>query len=223
MESLRNALALLDAEPPGAGVKERVLRAFSERRRLASRLRRNLPRAAAVAGLLVAGTAAAMPGSPVRRWALEGFRAFFRTQDVSPPSPVESPGLLPENSPAVPETVGATLRATSEGLELRVTGLRAGALLQVTLVAGDQAGIFAGEGTRFRTEPRRLEASGPPGDVTVEIPVGAASIVVQVDDRVYLRKTGGVLEVLGPVLSRTPDEIIFAPLEPTTNAPRTGV
>lgn len=223
MDTLRDALALLDVEPSGGRARERVLRTASERRRLAGRLRRSLPRAAAVIVFLAAGAAAAMPGSPVRQWALAGFRAAFGSQERSPSAPVASPDVAPEAPPAGPETVGATLRATSEGLELRVVGLRPGALLRVVLVEGDQAGIFAGEGTRFRTESRRMEAAGPPGDVKVEIPGGAADVILYVNDRVYLRKTEEVLEVPGPVLSRTTDEIIFAPSDSTSNAPRAGV
>lgn len=222
LATLRDALALLDVEPSGGRARERILRTASERRRLAGQLRRSLPRAAAIIVFLAAGAAAAMPGSPVRQWALAGFRATFGSQGTSPSTPVESPGLVPEAAPAGTETVGATLRATSEGLELRVVGLRPGALLRVSLVEGDRAGIFAGEGTRFRTESRRMEAADPPGDVKVEIPVGAPDVRLFVNDQVYMRKIDEALEVPGPVLSRTPDEIIFAPSDSTSNAPRGG-
>ncbi len=109
------------------------------------------------------------------------------------------------------EQVGATIAASSAPLALEIIGLPADASIRVLLVEGDQAGIFAGEGTRFRTNSGVLVASEPLGEVTVEIPLAATGVSLSVNGEPYLEKTEGGLEVFGPVRTRTPTEIRFGP------------
>ena len=223
LDSLSEALALLDVEPPLETIRVRLLREMSGGRRGWGTFRRNLPRAASFAILLTAGAAAALPGSPVRRWVTRGWDAVSgsgeTTEAVSP-----SPSATEGTDVPGPEvgTVGATIPAGADGLELHVRELAGTASLRILLVEGSQAGIFGGEGTRFRTEAGRVIATGPPGDVTMEIPMEASPVLVVVNGEVYLRKTEEGLELLGPVLARTPTEIRFGPSGAGTNGPAAG-
>ena len=181
------------------------------------------PRAASFAVLLTAGAAAALPGSPVRQWMVRGWEAISGAES---PSSIASPAGE-ERGPVEgvggsSELVGATLLAGREGIELHVSELAPTASLTIVLVEGNRAGIFTEEGTRFRSESGRLEALGPPGDVTVEIPSEARQVLVVVNGNIYLRKTGQGLELLGPVRTRTPTEIRFGPSGPSSNGPPSG-
>lgn len=212
-----DALLSLDMEPPVERARARVLRREADRRRPGVILRRNLPRAASFVALLVAGSAFALPGSPLRGWLASTWNSVTGSGDAATeilPSP--------EDAPASPEMVGATIPVSSDGLELSVRGLAEGASVRVVLVEGDRAGIFAGEGTRFRSEARRLEASSPLGDVTVEIPRDAVLVSVVVNGEVFLRKTAQGLQLLGPVRTRTPTEIRFGPSGGSANPPPSG-
>jgi hypothetical protein len=173
-----------------------------------------LPWAASVALLLTAGAASALPGSPVRDWLAQGWSAVTGTGSRATEPPrvapaVEEATAAPE--PAVLEEIGASILAGEEGVELWIRGLPAGADLRVVWVEGDMAGIFAGEGTRFRTEAGRVEAQAPPGAVRVEIPRSLGSVVLGVDGIVVLRVSGGEVDTFAPVQRRTPMEILFRP------------
>lgn len=212
--ALVEALPFLDVEPPMEKARARVLRREAERRRPGVVLRRNLPRAASFVVLLTAGTAFALPGSPLREWLATTWKSVSGPGEAATEA---SPAL--EGVPPTPGTVGATIPATSDGLELRILELREGASVRVLLVEGNRAGIFAEEGTRFRSQAGRLEATQPPGDVTMEVPTDAAIVSIVVNGEVFLRKTAQGLELLGPVRDRTSTEIRFRPSGGGTNRP----
>jgi hypothetical protein len=214
LETLVEVLSCLDVEPAMERARARVLEKEAESRRLGVILRRNIPRAASFVVLLTAGTAFALPGSPLREWLA---RTWETASGPGKAAPEASPA--PAGATTAPEMVGATIPATSDGIELTVLGLPEGSSVRVVLVEGDRAGIFAGEGTRFRSEARRLVASEPPGDITMEIPRGATLVSVVVNGELYLRKTGEGLELLGPVRNRTPTEIRFGPSDRGANPP----
>jgi hypothetical protein len=104
---------------------------------------------------------------------------------------------------------GASIPVSQEGVELWIRELPQGATVRVEWIDGDQVGIFAQEGTRYRTELNRLEAQGPPGDVRVELPRSLTDVLVGADDQLLLRLSGGELELPGPVSSRSPEAIVF--------------
>ncbi len=176
-----------------------------------------LPWAASIALLVTAGAASALPGSPVREWVAQGWGALTGSGDAA--VGLESVEPAAEEAPTAPATAdpaetGASILAGEEGVELWILGLPAGADLRVVRVDGNMAGIFAGEGTRFRTEEGRLEAEAPPGAVRVEIPRSLENAVVGVNGTVLLRLAGGKMEIFGPVQRRTPMEILFRPDSP---------
>jgi len=221
LERVTDALSHLDVEPPLETARLRVVKATAGKSPPHQALRRYLPHAASFLVLLTAGTAAALPGSPVRKWITWTWEAVSGSGSgvtASTTSSEEDPAPESVASETLP-SVGATLTAPPEGVELHVSGFSAEASLRVVLVDGDRAGIFAGEGTRFRSETRRLEASDPPGDVTVEIPRSAAAVTLTVNGEVYLEKTEEGLELLGPVRARSSTEIRFGPSGGDPNAP----
>lgn len=220
MATVAEALSLLDVEPGLEGARARILKRNAEGPAPGARIRRNLPRAASFVILLTAGAAAALPGSPIRRWVTRGWEAISHAEEpVNPTGQGIEAGEPATAATADPGMVGATIPLRQGGLELVLRDLGAGASLRILLVDGGQAGIFAGEGTRFRSETGRLVASGPPGDVTMEIPLRQPRVLVTVNGQPYLRKTDRGLEILGPVSSRTPTEIRFQPSESGTNGP----
>ena len=82
-------------------------------------------------------------------------------------------------------------------------------------IDGEEAWVYAGEGTRFTILDGRFEVIAPPGAVRVEIPRIFRRVIVGLDGEVLLRKAGGELEILAPVKERTPSEIRFeAPSAP---------
>jgi hypothetical protein len=173
-----------------------------------------LPWAASIALLLTAGAASALPGSPVRGWLLQGWEALVGSHsqvlDAETGTAVHSEAVVtPEASD--PVETGASILAGDEGVELWIRGLPPGADLRVVWVDGNMAGIFAGEGTRFRTEPGRLEAEAPPGTVRVEIPRSLSRVVVGVDGKVLVRVSGDEVDILGPIQRRTPMEVVLRP------------
>ncbi|MGW8266741.1 MAG: hypothetical protein ACWGSQ_10255 [Longimicrobiales bacterium] len=218
MVTAAEALSILDVEPGLERARARILRREADGRRPGAMVRRNLPRAASFVILLTAGAAAALPGSPVRRWVARGWEAVSRPEEpASFPEQGLEAGVATEGTPEDPRIVGATVPLGPGGLELDLRNLGPDASLRILFVEGTQAGIFAGEGTQFRSETGRLVASNPPGDVTVEVPLRAPRVLVTVNGETYLRKTERGLELLGPVRSRTPTEVRFGPSEPGTN------
>jgi len=211
-KNLSDAFSLLDVEAPEESARGRILEEARKRKLFGRWVRRNLAKAASITVLLTAGAAAALPGSPVRRLVGNSLEAVFQGDQAVSPASAEDPGEgVGTGDPRDPSLVGATISALSGPLALKVEGLEGTATLRVLLVEGDQAGIFAGEGTRFRTVSGELLASGPPGEVFVEIPLSATGVTVSVNGELYLAKTEGGLEILGPVRTRTPTEIRFGP------------
>jgi hypothetical protein len=96
-------------------------------------------------------------------------------------------------------------------IEIRIQGLGAEADLRVQWAEGKEAWVYAGEGTRFNSIAGRLEAYDPPGSIRVVIPRDSREVTLYLNGRVLLRKSGGDLEVLGPVEERSPSEILFGP------------
>ena len=149
----------------------------------------------------------------MRQWVLQEWGAIFGDGPVTTQI---SPGVmdaLPTGADDL-ELVGATLPMTAEGVELRIEDMVEGAEIRVLLVDGKRVGMFAQEGTAFRTEAGLLEARSAPGGITVEIPRDGALVEITVEGVVFLRMSRGEMELLGPVKSRTPDEIRFGPTPP---------
>jgi hypothetical protein len=206
------ALLHVDLEPRLERSRSRVL---ARRRAAPPRVAGHsisLPKAASIALLLTGAAATALPGSPVRRWVVEGWRElagsaetdFVREDSGEEGANPEAP--LPE---AGSRETGASIPTSIQGVELWIHDLAPAAELRVVWTDGEEAWIYAGEGTRFSRVGSRLEAFAPPGAVRVEIPRSLDQFVVGLNGSVLLRKSGGELEIVGPAQRRTPSEIIF--------------
>jgi hypothetical protein len=220
---VEEALSALDVEPPLAEARSRLLsRRVAPRRRpfLAASL--TLPRAASIALLLTGAVVTALPGSPVRRWMRQGWSAITGSvqEETSPTTPVETP-LETETTPleGIPQESGVSVPALEGGVEIWIRDLAPEADLRVLWTDGDEAWVYAGEGTRFNRAEGRLEASGPPGAIRVEIPRTLRHVVLGLNGTVLLRKTGEELEITGPVQERSPSEIRFEGLGGSNDGP----
>jgi anti-sigma factor RsiW len=221
-EAAAASLALLDAEPRVQEARQaiRAYRARIESRGSAastgSWVRMSLPKAASIALLLTGVTVTALPGSPVRRWLKDGWTAFFSPSSqpavtVSPAGDTDPPT---EPAPDVLAEAGAGIPMRGDAVEIVIREMDPGAELVVRWTDGEEAWVFAGEGTRFNTVAGRLEATAPPGGVRIEIPRDASAVDVILNGNLLLRKTNGEVELRGDVLDRTPSEIRFAPSGP---------
>ncbi|MFO8174457.1 MAG: zf-HC2 domain-containing protein [Gemmatimonadota bacterium] len=211
MAALSEALALVDVTPSPGRLRRRIPRSRRNNEGFRLLARRYLPRAASVALFLTAGAAAALPGSPVRQWVIQGWEGLSPggAADSRNPAPIAEPMAATDEATGGPGMVGASLPVKAGGMTVRIRGVVEGGEIRVILVEGAQVGVFAGEGARFRTEAGSLEVRGAPGSVTVEVPRDAHEVEVLVDGLLYLRQRGGETEVLGPVRERTPTEIRF--------------
>ncbi|MFH1764785.1 MAG: anti-sigma factor [Gemmatimonadota bacterium] len=209
------ALFLVDTEPRFEDARSRVLaksRQRGRKRPTAAGSSISLPRAASIALLLTGAVVTALPGSPVRRWMVQGWQAL--TESAQTDSGLQEPGgagrdqgALPSGG-GIPET-GASIPSSTEGVEIWIHSLLPEAELRVVWTNGDEAWVHAGEGTRFNLVAGRLEAFSPPGSVRVEIPRNLEQVTLWLNGSVLLGKSGGEVEIVGPVQQRTPSEIIF--------------
>ena len=212
------ALMLVDTDPRLQRSRRRVLAKQHAGYRRISRHSISLAKAASIALLLTGAAVSALPGSPVRRWIVEGWWALTGPAENGPVGEDTGEGgatpeaLLPEGG--ILET-GASIPSSTQEVELWIHDLAPVAELRIVWTDGEEAWIYAGEGTRFNLSGSRLEAFSPPGAVRVEIPRSLQKVVVGLNGNVLLRKSGGEVEIMGPVQERTPSEIIFeSPLSP---------
>ncbi|MGD8319675.1 MAG: hypothetical protein PVJ02_04460 [Gemmatimonadota bacterium] len=158
------------------------------------------------AGLLLVTAAAAyaLPGSPVRSW-VDG--ALGRIQEdetyVSPPAPA------PDSDPAPSEATGIRIDVSGGALRVVLRDAAPGTDVQVRWVPGTESAVFAPVGSRFTSAEGRIEARLTPGPVSVELPRDVSSVVLRVGDRTYLQKSDAGIDVEGPTLSRSEDEVVF--------------
>ncbi len=218
-EGARTAvLERLGSLPNGKRVGPALPVAAVKRPRVKSRMRvlgMPLARAAILVLLLGAGLATALPASPVRGWIAAGWALaadLFDTQDnaVTPLGPPEeaavpiSDGSVGAQDGTLP---GVRRDAAGEGVTIVLREISPGSLIVVRLEPGGEAGAFAGLPATFGIAEGRLEVTGASNFVFVNLPLEAAAASVEVNGGTYLSWAGGSLEVLGPVVARTPEEI----------------
>jgi len=175
----------------------------------------SLARAASIALFITGAAVTALPGSPVHRWIMDGWRSISGTTDTGThQAEVEGDpsGAAQEDLPSRLQETGASILPGEDGVEIWIQGLSAAAGLTVLWTDGDQVRVFSGEGTSYRTAAGRLEASSPTGPVRIEIPRAVRDLTLGANGTTLLRKVGGSLEVVAPTLSQTAQEIRFAPV-----------
>ncbi len=164
-------------------------------------------RAAILVLFFGAVVATALPASPVRGWMTEGWQravALFLgpTEPESTAAPAES--VAP---PQTPEPAGVRLEVQTGELVVVLDDIEPGTDLDVRFVDGFQAAVFAAQPARFRTADGLIEVTGGSGRVRVDVPRSVEVASIHVNGRMYITKAGDVLDVAGPIVTRTPDEI----------------
>ncbi len=216
-DTVGRGLALLDTDPELGAARDRLRFRRAGRPGKDTLLpwhrRSSLPRAASIALLLTGAAATALPGSPVRSWLGDRWDALVGSPTATGPAS-EVPGTAVDVVEAYPlggPETGITLPAGEAGVELWIRDLPPEATIRVVWVEEGQAGIFAGEGTRYRRQDSRLEAQAPPGSVRVELPRSLVGAVVGVDGAVLLRLTAEGVELTRPARRSSDTEILFGP------------
>lgn len=179
-------------------------------------LRRLVPASLARAAMLLlalAGVvAAAVPGSPLRRWLADVIEP-----EVAEPQAVDTPAVAPAvPAPVAPEPVQETGRfvAPDNGrIVVRLIAPAPGLEIHLRLVDELEAGVTwnaADEDARSRQTAGTLEVTGlDRGPVTIRIPRSVAEAIVEVDGRVWWQKQGADIRIPGPAHQDTGDGIVF--------------
>jgi hypothetical protein len=153
--------------------------------------------------LATAGALAAMPRSPLRRWA----RAI--THPAPPAMTPAVTGPEPTGPTAAAETTGVRLNVAAGPVRVALQGVADGTEVEVRWVAGSEAAIYAVVGSHFTSAAGRLEARPAPGPVRIELPRSAMPATVEVEGRTWLSRTATGLSVAGPVVRRDADVVVF--------------
>ncbi len=152
--------------------------------------------------LLVAGGAAAFPGSPVRSW-IEA-RLGEPTTAARPAEEAREAAAL-----APPAEIGVRLTVTSGPVEVSLSGIAPGDRVTVERADGPELAVFAPDGSRFRSADGRVDAEAAGGPVRVRLPSGVTPVTLRVDGRVWLRWTDGESETPGPLVERDGGRLVF--------------
>lgn len=187
----------IDVEGAKAAVRRRLDGRRSEARQRVPGLFRALGRAAVLL-LLASGVVYAIPGSPVRDWA-DRVRAR-EAATVPAETAVESEGLELD----VPES----------GLRIAVTSAGPGQTVEVRWTDEARASLVAPRGSRYAVSTDGAEVAASEGVVRIGLPRSGAPVAVRLDGRTILRRVEGRVEVLGSVVSRGPDRIVFSAERP---------
>jgi hypothetical protein len=191
---LGRVLPAADVSPPVAAAQMGLRSRRARARRWGSDTRQALLRAAGLVALLAGAASAAVPGTPVHRWLLEGTSKSEPTVRA-PAAPVVRPDATPAPASGVsifPEEgeVRVILHGPARGLRVRTRLVEGG--------RAEVAATGAAVGARFRTGPGRIEVtSAGPGEVSIVLPAEATAAVVEVDGRTVMAKDGDRLRALG--------------------------
>ena len=151
--------------------------------------------------LLLAGGAAALPGSPVRSWfAGSGESGSGEEAEAT----VES--LAPTATPT--DETGVRIAVGPGPVVVEVMGLEAGARLRVELGPAGELAVFAPEGSRFDSSDGRVEVQAMGGPVRVSLPSDGIGRV-QADGTVLVRSDPQGLRAQAPVSERTDDAVVL--------------
>lgn len=185
------------------------------RRRLQGRARfawslGSLARAAVLVLGFAAVASAALPGSPVRGWAVAAWgraaELFGRGGSAAAQERVQEP--VTKAPPA-----GVSILPAAGRVRIVLTGPAPESRIHVQLVDEPRAAVQATGGAataRFRIGAGRIEVvGGGAGDVHIEVPRGARDVQVEVDGKPYVVKQGTDLRVLAPVVDSAGPEVIL--------------
>jgi len=150
--------------------------------------------------LLLAGGAAALPGSPVRSW----FGGPGEPgADMETEATVETLA-----TPATPtDETGVRIAVGPGPVVVEVIGLEAGARLRVERGPAGELAVFAPEGSRFDSSEGRVEVRARGGPVRVTLPSDGIGRV-QAAGTVLVRSDAQGLRAQAPVAERTDEAVV---------------
>ena len=196
-----------DVEPAWGAVRARIARASARTDAAVQPLPLppsgvlwHLGRAAGVM-LVVAGAAAALPGSPLHSWLWDAREAPASAGEAA----VEAADVEGRTS----EPTAVRVEAGAGPVLVSLRGVAAGDLVEVRWVPGTQVAVFAPAGSAFSSAEGRIEATVVPGSVRVELPRGIVPASLEVSGRMFLQSTSAGVQVTGPVETRDDDVIRF--------------
>jgi anti-sigma factor RsiW len=207
--AFRQAVAALDVVPlPQAALAE--LRVRAQQQVWRERLRgagRSWTRAAVLVVGVTAAAVAAVPGSPVREWLINTWRAILAEEQPEPGGP-ETPSVR-EIIPEVRTPMSVT--PVSGRVRIVLQSPAAGTRVHVQLVDDEKAWVEAAT-SQFRAGGGVLTAIGATGEVRIALPRDLNSASVEVDGRVYVLKEGETLRYMGPATAQQSDSgLTFRP------------
>lgn len=154
--------------------------------------RRTLMRAAVAVLVASAVVASALPGSPVREWAVAAWdqaTAWF-DEEADPAAPAVT-------RPAPEPAAGLSVAPVDGRIRIEWANPAEGSRLRVRLVEAERALVRAAGGAssaRFRTGPGSIRlVGGGRGTLSIALPRGLDRAVVAVDGRPYVIKENGRL------------------------------
>jgi len=157
---------------------------------------RHLGRAAAIL-LVAAGAAYAVPGSPFRRL----------VESATQADAISSPSATSE---AQELEAGIDVPVVDGRIRIELNSVAVGARVEVVWIAEAVARISGSDGSTYSISRGAAEAEVTGGHVRVALPRDASAITVEANGRVILRRSESGLEVLGEVVDRSDDRIVFS-------------
>ena len=94
-----------------------------------------------------------------------------------------------------------------EGLLSGCAWCVSGMFIEGRVGPGGEAGVFADAPATFGTAEGRIEVIGAADLVFVDLPLEAASASIEVNGGIYVTRVGERIEVTGPIVARTTEEI----------------
>jgi hypothetical protein len=216
LESLRSlsfraseAFALLDVAPPMLRAQAAIAAARRDERSSFARFAASGLAKAAMLTLVLAGAAAAIPGSPLRRV----IERLFSRDDVAVDVPATAPSDVTP-APAVEMEEHAAYVSPANNAVRVVIHAPAGAVdVVVRLIDTDRAEVETSSsqtGVRFRSATGRLEIVGMgAGTVTIGVPRDLAAARIEVNGAVHAFKQGSALHLSGPAGTAQGSEVKF--------------
>lgn len=166
--------------------------------------------------VVLLGTAAALPGSPIRSWidrSVQQVEALLGGGEDGPAA-VEPEEPRPDR-PAARDRSGVAVSASNGSILVTLGDVPRSTSVHVRLVAGQQAGVW-NAGGEYRTAPGRIEVTAPASDsLLVEIPRLVSRVELEVNDRLVAVGRDGELDVRIPDAEVRDGEFSFRP--PGTN------
>lgn len=171
-------------------------------------IRRVLTRAAVFLVFVAGAAAAAVPGSPLRRWVTNLWH------NATAPRPAPTAPAAPTPAPE-PSVSAVSVEPLQGHVRIVVRGATADTRVHVKLLDSGLASVEgkgAAAAAHYQTGPGQIDVRAVTGgDVIVTLPESATQASVELNGRVVVRKEGAQLHTLVPPVKRGDHELVFRP------------